>query len=274
MVITASAQPRVEGEIRGLSSAEAATRLLRHGPNELPVQPPRPAWRLLLAQMTHFFAVLLWTAGALALAAGMPQLGVAIFIIILINGLFAFVQEHRAERAAERLRDLMPNRVTVLRDGFPHVVGARELVVGDAVLLSAGDRICADLRLLRANRLAIDTSSLTGESVPASPDRGAPLFAGTFAVDGEGFAEVVAVGEKTRLAGLARLTRASHRPPSPLARELNHVVRVVAAIALGVGATFFGIALLVGLPPRDGFLFAIGVTVALVRLGGSQAFPA
>ena len=217
--------------------------------------------------MTHFFALLLWSAGLLAFVAGMPQLGAAIFIIIVINGLFAFFQEHRAERAAERLRDLLPKRAMVVRDGQPRAVDARELVVGDVVQLSAGDRICADLRGLQANRLSIDTSSLTGESLPSSVEPGAPLFAGTFCVDGEGLAEVVAVGTKTRLAGLAHLTRASHRPLSPLARELNHVVRIVATIALAIGATFFGIALLLGLPLRDGFLFAIGVTVALVPEG-------
>jgi P-type E1-E2 ATPase len=217
--------------------------------------------------MSHFFAVLLWAAGVLALVAGMPELGLAIFVIVVINGMFAFAQEYRAERAAERLRDLMPKRATVLRDGVPHLVNARQLVLGDVVLLSAGDRLCADLRVLQANRLAIDTSSLTGESVPAIVEPEATLFAGTFAVDGEGLAEVVAVAGATRLAGLARLTRASHRPPSPLARELNRVVRVIACIALGIGAMFFGLSLLVGLPPRDGFLFAIGVTVALVPEG-------
>jgi calcium-translocating P-type ATPase len=267
MSLAASAPSSTDAVVNGLSSAEAAARLQRDGPNELPVRRPPPAWRLLLAQMTHFFAVLLWTAGILALIAGLPELGIAIFIIIVVNALFAFAQEYRAERAAERLRDLMPKRATVLRDGAPRLVDARDLVVGDVILLSAGDRICADLRLLHADSLRIDTSSLTGESVPTAADVGAPLFAGTFAVDGEGLAEVVGVAGATRLASLARLTRTSHRPPSPLARELNHVVRVIAAIALGVGASFFGVALLVGLQPRDGFLFAIGVTVALVPEG-------
>jgi calcium-translocating P-type ATPase len=197
----------------------------------------------------------------------MPQLGIAICIIIVINGAFAFVQERRAERAAERLRDLMPKRATVLRDGAPRLIDATELVLGDVVLLSAGDRVCADLRVLDANKLSIDTSTLTGESVPVDVDTGTALFAGTFAVDGEGTAEVVATGASTRLAGLARLTRAAHRPRSPLAHELDRVVRIVGLLAICVGALFFGIALLLGVRPADGFLFAIGVTVALVPEG-------
>lgn len=257
---------RAEG-LAGLTSAEAQRRLARDGPNALPSQRPPAAWRLLLAQMAHFFALLLWAAGALAFLAGMPQLGFAIFAIILINGAFAYVQEHRAERAAQRLRELMPKFATVIRDGTASQVSADELVVGDVVLLTAGDRVCADLRLLQSDRLSVDTSSLTGESIPSNVEAGAPLFAGTFAVDGEGLSEVVAVGGATRLAGLAQLTRAGQRPLSPLARELNRVVRIIATIALGVGALFFGTAVLLGFTPADGFLFAIGVTVALVPEG-------
>jgi calcium-translocating P-type ATPase len=222
---------------------------------------------LLLAQMAHFFALLLWAAGGLALVAGMPQLGIAIFAIILINGAFAYLQEHRAERAAQRLRELMPTFATVIRDGTPSQIAAEDLVVGDLVLLNAGDRVCADLRLVQSDRLSVDTSTLTGESVPSTLEARAPVFAGTFAVDGEGLAEVVAVGAATRLAGLAQLTRAGQRPVSPLARELNRVVRIVAMIAVGVGALFFGTSVLLGFAPADGFLFAIGVTVALVPEG-------
>jgi magnesium-transporting ATPase (P-type) len=117
---------------RGLTASEVASRLRHDGPNALPVSPPPPAWRLLLAQMVHFFALLLWIAGGLAFVAGMPQLGVAIFIVVVINGLFAYAQEYRAER----LRDLLPRKATVVRDGRTIEVDAKELVVGDLVLLA------------------------------------------------------------------------------------------------------------------------------------------
>jgi calcium-translocating P-type ATPase len=217
--------------------------------------------------MTHFFAAMLWIAGILAFVAGMPQLGVAIFVIVVINAVFAFVQEHRAERAAERLRDLLPRWVTVLRDGSPREVDAAELVVDDVVLLAAGDRVSADLQLLEARGLTIDASTLTGESEPVRLGGGETAFAGTFVVEGEARGVVTATGGATRLAGIARLTRAGHRPASPLARELSRVVRIIAMIAIGVGVAFFGIAVSLGLPPADGFLFAIGVTVALVPEG-------
>jgi magnesium-transporting ATPase (P-type) len=217
--------------------------------------------------MTHFFAVMLWVAGSLAFVAGLPELAVAIYVVVLVNGAFAWVQEHRADRAADRLRDLLPVRATVVRDGVVGDVDATELVVGDVVHLEAGDRVSADLTLFESHELAMDTSMLTGESAAARPDDGDTLHAGTFVIEGEAAAEVAATGASTRLADIARLTQAGHRPPSPLARELDRVVRIVARMAVLVGAAFFGIALLVGTSATDGFLFAVGVTVALVPEG-------
>ncbi len=187
--------------------------------------------------------------------------------MIVVNGVFAFVQESRAEHAAERLRDLLPRRAVVLRDGRPVDIDAAELVVDDVVMLNAGDRVSADLRVIRAHALRMDTSLLTGESVPVEIDDGGQLFAGTFVIEGEASAVVDATGTSTRLAAIATLTQTGRRPRSPLAHELDRVVRTVAAIAVGVGFAFFGIALAVGSPASDGFLFAIGVTVALVPEG-------
>ncbi|MGQ0432470.1 MAG: cation-translocating P-type ATPase [Microthrixaceae bacterium] len=254
-------------DAQGLSAADAEVRLARDGPNVLPSPRPPSAWRQLAAQMGHFFALMLWVAGALAFVAGLPQLGVAIFIVVVVNGVFAFVQESRAEHAAERLRDLLPRRATVLRDGTPTEVDAADLVLGDVVLLSAGDRVSADLRVTEAHALVVDASLLTGESVPVTATTDEELFAGTFAVGGEARAIVTATGAATRLGAIAQLTRVGRRPRSPLARELDRVVRTVATIAVGVGGAFFGVALALGSPPSDGFLFAIGVTVALVPEG-------
>jgi len=255
--------PPSEGA-RGLTRQEAEERLRRDGPNILPAPAGPPAWRQLLGQMVHFFALLLWVAGGLAFLAGMPALGVAIFVVIVINGVVAFIQEYRAERAARRLRELLPRRAKVIRDGQEVEIEARDLVRGDVVLLGPGDRVSADIRLVDAQALQVNTAALTGESAPTAAEAGAEVYAGSFITEGEGRATVIATGDRTRLAGIARLTRAGERPRSPLARELHRVVRIIAAIALGIGIAFFGVALLVGIPPSDGFIFAIGVTVALV----------
>jgi magnesium-transporting ATPase (P-type) len=255
------------GVLEGLSESEARQRLAAAGPNRLPTVRPPAAWRRLVAQLVHFFAVMLWVASALAFVAGLPELGVAIALVVVINGCFAFAQETRAERAAARLNDLMPRRATVVRDGVPRDIPAQDLVVGDVVLLGAGDRVCADLSAAATAGLEVDTSTLTGESIPTVVEPGELLHAGTFVVEGEATTVVTATGADTRLAAIARLTTARARPRGPLAKELDHIVRLISLIALGIGASFFAVALLVGTPATDGFLFAIGVTVALVPEG-------
>ena len=259
--------PSTPFESAGLSLEEVELRRKHYGPNLLSCRPHLPLWRRLQSQLIHFFAVMLWIAGGLAILAGMPQLGYAIFIVIVLNGLFSFLQEYRAEKAGERLRDLLPQRVMVRREGKIQSIDALELVPGDVVVLNAGDRISADMRLTIVHGLSIDTSTLTGESVPTSPETGENIFAGTFAVEGEATGIVTTTGNSTRLAQIAQMTVVGRRPPSPLALELDRLVRIIALVAVAVGSTFLVIALLVGIRLSDGFLFAIGVTVALVPEG-------
>lgn len=247
----------------GLTTAAADELRAGHGPNRLPA-PVRPsAPRRLLAELTHFFALMLWVAGGLALLAGLPALGVAIFAVVVLNAVFAFVQQARADRAADRLRALLPTRVTVWRDGRRTIIEAEDVVVGDVLLLESGDRVPADAQVMSANRALVDSSMLTGESGAGAVAVGEGLFAGTFVVEGEARAVVTAVGERTRLAGIARLTT-TPTVATPLTQGLRGVVRLISLIALGVGGSFFVVSLLLGNPLRDGFVLAIGVTVALV----------
>lgn len=252
---------------RGLTAAEAAARLESEGPNELPPA-HRGTWPgRLLGQLTHVFALMLWAAAALALAAGMPELAVAVVAVVLINGVFAFVQENRAEHAAHQLRLMLPASARVRRDGDEVAVAVREVVRGDVVLLEAGERVPADLHALAQDGLSVDESLLTGESVPAHPQAGARLMSGTVVLEGEATTVVEVTGPRTRLAGITELTEHTVRRPSQLTRQLHHVVNVVSVLAVGAGVVLFGAAVLLGLPPAEGFLFGLGVTVALVPEG-------
>lgn len=217
--------------------------------------------------MVHFFALLFWAAAVLAFVAGLPQLGIAIIAVVVLNGLFAFAQEERAQHAAEGLRRMLPRLITVLRDGVPKEISADELVVDDVVILSEGDRIAADATVLSAYGLAVDTSAMTGESVPEHPATGDAVYAGCFVVEGEARAHVVATGGHTRLAGIANLVSPNAYTQTPLRRELTRMSRAIAIGAISVGFAFFCVASLVGMPPSDGFLFAVGVTVAVVPEG-------
>jgi magnesium-transporting ATPase (P-type) len=248
----------------GLTSTEAARRLHEFGPNELPESTGTPVWRQLFVQLTHFFAAMLWVAGVLAIIGGLPELGVAIFIVIVVNALFAFGQEYRAEQAAARLKNLLPLQVMAVRDGSPLLIDADGVVPGDLVVLTDGVRVPADMICVESHGLLVDTSTLTGESVPESIGDGDGLHAGTFVVEGEGLAIVEATGASTEFARIAVLTQDTVRPDTPLTRELHHLVRTIALIAVGVGGGFFVLTLFLDTPASDGFVFAIGITVALV----------
>jgi len=154
--------------LTGLTGAEVALRRERDGPNTVPAPRRTPAWRHLLAQMTHFFAAMLWVAAVLALLAGMASLAVAIVIIVILNGLFAFAQEHKADRAAAELHSMMPTSARVRRDGETITVDAADLVCDDVVLVEAGDRIGADLLISDSHDLSVDESMLTGRASPSS----------------------------------------------------------------------------------------------------------
>jgi potassium/sodium efflux P-type ATPase len=264
----------------GLTTDEAAARLSRIGANEIP-RPSGPSLaQEVVAQLFHFFALMLWAAAVLAFVAGMPQLGIAIVVVILVNGAFSFAQEYRAERAVRALAALLPDIALVRRDGRLRHLAAADLVPGDLVILREGDRISADARVVRSDELKVDMSTLTGESKPVgrepTPPADAPsdpleasdlVFAGTFVTSGSGIAAVAATGAQTRLGQISQLTARVVRRPTPLRIQLNRAVRVIAGLAVGTGVTLFGVAFALGMTPRDGFLFSIGVIVALVPEG-------
>lgn len=292
----------LESAPQGLAEAEAQQRLARFGPNELPEPAQRPLWLRFTDQLTHFMALLLWVAGILAFISHTPALGWAIWAVILINALFSFWQEFRAERALAALKNVLPNLVRVYRGGELVQLPARELVRGDVVQLEEGDCIPADARLVTAESLYLDISVLTGESLPvarnaypvrqrvALPVRGGqPLerpgeqpqvekanpaeisnlvLAGATVASGRGLAVVYATGTHTEFGQVARITTEVVREPSTLEVQVNHIVRVITAIALSMGVLIFTLtSLLVGMEIRESFIFAIGIIVALVPEG-------
>ncbi len=248
----------------GLTTEEATARLDSFGPNTLPIRSGPAVWRQLLAQFVHFFAILLWVAGGLAFVAELPELGIAIFGVIVLNGIFAFIQEHRAEKAGQRLREMVPRRATVIRDGLHREIDSESLVPGDLVVLSGGDRVGADMSVVEAHSLKIDESILTGESVPADKDVDDHLYSGTFIAEGEGLAVVDATAATTRLASIAALTTQVRRHATPLSREIRRLVRTTSFIAVGVGLVFIVASAALGFDFESGLVFGIGVMVALV----------
>ncbi|WP_353988152.1 cation-translocating P-type ATPase [Ruicaihuangia caeni] len=255
------------GAAEGLASAVARQRLSVDGPNTLPALRRPSALRSLARQFTHLMALLLWAAAGMALLSGTPALAIAIVTVIVLNAVFAFWQEHRADRSLDRLASLMPASARVVRDGRPVTIDAAELVRDDMLLLSAGDRIPADAVIVGSEGLRVDESMVTGESLAVDRGEGQPLIAATFVVQGLARAKVTATGSATQLAGIAALARSTRRPPSPLTRELNRVVRIIALVAVLTGTGLAAMGLTLGLAGAEAFLFGVGVAVALIPEG-------
>jgi magnesium-transporting ATPase (P-type) len=249
----------------GLSSKEAARRLAETGANAITEAKGPSHVREFVAKLVHLFALLLWAGALLAFVGGLPELSAAIVIVILVNAVFAFVQEYRAERAVAALRRMLPPRSRVRRDGEAIEIASEQVVPGDVLLLAPGDRVAADADVLVMSDLRVDESTLTGEAYPIEPDE--QVFAGTFVTAGAGEALVTATGMATRFGRIAELAQQTRRERSPLERELDRVTRLVGALSIGVGTLFFVVAGLVGMSLSDRFVFAIGVMVALVPEG-------
>ena len=265
----------------GLDTQEAQDRQGRYGKNLIESGKKRSPILSFLANFTHLMAVLLWVAGIIAFAAGLPELGVAVWLVNIINGVFSFWQEHRASQATEALKKMLPAYATVIRDGTQQKILAEDLVPGDVMLLAEGDKISADARVIQSSDLQVNQSTLNGESTPSRKTSDAVLeeglsaaeipnlvFAGTSVSEGNGRAVVFRIGMDTEFGKIARLTQNMEPAESPLTRELNRLTKQVTIFAMCMGIAFFALSLFVVKEPfASSFIFALGMVVAFIPEG-------
>jgi len=267
----------------GLDAAEAADRLASSGPNELAAARRASPWRLLLDQFRNVLILILLGATALSFALGHGVESIVIAVIVLFAVGLGFVQEYRAERAIEALRELAAPTAHVLRDGHEAEAPARDLVPGDIVLLRAGDRIPADARVLEEANLTTDEAALTGESLPVTKRAGPPtdpaaavgdrvtmVHAGTAVSYGRGRAVVVATGMATEFGRIAELLADVDQARTPLQQNLDRVGSILARAAGVVVLLVVALGLLRGQPWLEMLLFGIALAVAVVP----EALPA
>ena len=266
---------------KGLGQEEATARLERFGENVLTAKKPIPMWRRFGAHLVNMFAILLWVASALSFASDQAALGWAIILVILINAVFAFVQEYRAEKAIEALRNMLPPKAKVIRDGQMHEIEARTLVPGDVMVVEEGDLISADARLVYSAELRVDNSALTGEvdpvirradvtivGPPSVTDVESFIFTGSTAVLGAGRAVVYATGMSTEFGKIAGLTQSVAERLSPLQKNIAKLSQLISIIAVCLGIFFFAISkIFVGMQTLGAVVFAIGIIVANVPEG-------
>ena len=267
-----------ETKSQGLEQAEAATRLLRYGPNRLPERPPRPWWNILLSQFRSPLIYILGMAAGVSLLIGEMKDAGFIVLVLVINATIGGYQEWRAEQSCHALRKFLQIRSAVLRDGEVVEINAQEIVPGDVVWLESGNRVPADVRLMSATGLEIDESLLTGESLAVLKDaqwtsqEAIPLadrrnmaYAGSIVTRGRAKGLVVATGTKTSIGELALDVLGGIEGKAPLLVRMESFTRfialavLIAAAVLGFIGVWFG-----NYTVSEMFLFAVALAVSAI----------
>ncbi|WP_411034859.1 HAD-IC family P-type ATPase [Shinella sp. BYT-45] len=264
----------------GLAHEEVARRLDRHGPNRLPAAARTHPVLRFLAQFNNALIYFLLSAALAAMVLGHIVDGVVIVIVVVVNAVVGFIQEGKAERALDAIRDMIAPHTVVVREGERHTVDAREIVPGDIVVLEAGDKVPADIRLLRARGLTADEAILTGESVPAEKreeavpagtalgDRLPILHSGTLITTGQGHGVVVATGSRTEIGRIANLIGNVQTLTTPLLRQINEFGRLFTWFAIGTAAVLFVFAILArGYDWLDALMVVVALAVGVVPEG-------
>ncbi|HNO31638.1 MAG TPA: cation-translocating P-type ATPase, partial [Anaerolineales bacterium] len=283
MFAIAEAFEKLESQPDGLSRSEVAERMAKYGPNELQAARRVSPWEILLEQFKNVLILILLGATAISLFLGHGIESIVIAIIVLFAVALGFVQEYRAERAIEALKQMAAPTATVLRDREEIKVPAKDLVPGDVVILHTGDRVPADARLLEAINLQVEEAALTGESVPVEKhikeldkedlsigDRKNLVYAGTAVTYGRGRALVVATGMQTEFGKIARMLQDVESSRTPLQQNLDKVGTALARAAFVVVAIIVALGLFRGQPFIEMLIFGIALAVAVVP----EALPA
>lgn len=270
----------LDSRLEGLSENEARARLARFGPNRLPEPPRKGPLARFLAQFHNLLIYVLLAAAVLSLIFDHPIDAAVILGVVVINAIVGFIQEGKAEAALAAIKSMIDPKATVIRDGRRLTLPADLVVPGDVVFIEAGDRVPADLRLVRAKNLKIDEAILTGESVPvekqvepvapdsALGDRPSMAFSGTFVVAGQGVGVVVATGAQSELGRIGALLGRVERLETPLLRQMAGFARTLTVAILAIAALAFFLAWSVqGYPLDLAFMAVVGLAVAAIPEG-------
>jgi magnesium-transporting ATPase (P-type) len=270
---------KLQSDRAGLGPLEARKRLEVLGPNVLQRGEGESPLVLLWRQINSPLIWVLIAAAALAVVMGKVIDGLVVFGVVALNTLIGFVQEFRAGRAIDALIDMVPDTATVLRSGKRQSIAATEIVPGDVILLQAGDKVPADLRLISVRNLQIEEAALTGESVAGAKqvdavesgaalgDRKSMAYGGTLVATGIGTGVVVATASATELGRISALLREATELQTPLTRQLASVAKWLTVAIVAVSLLLMIVGLARGYPLVEAFLAAITLAVAAIPEG-------
>ncbi|TLS35274.1 calcium-transporting P-type ATPase, PMR1-type [Pseudalkalibacillus caeni] len=264
----------------GLTEDEVQKRRQKTGFNEIEEAERPSGWIIFLSQFKDFMVVVLLAATLISGLLGEYLDAIAIILIILMNGFLGFLQERKAEKSLQALKELSAPKMRVLRNGNWKQIQAKEAVIGDIVRIESGDRIGADLRLISEDSLYIEESALTGESVPVNK-RVEPLasgelgigdqeniaFMGTLVTQGKGKGIVIGTGMKTEMGKIAHLIQSAETMATPLQRRLEQLGKVLIAAALALTALVVILGIIQGRNVYDMFLAGVSLAVAAIPEG-------
>ncbi|MBV8439785.1 MAG: HAD-IC family P-type ATPase [Hyphomicrobiales bacterium] len=267
-------------EKKGVDSAEASNRLKKYGPNRLPEGKKRGPLMRFLAQFNNVLVYILLGAAFTKLMLSLWLDAAIIFAVVVLNALLSFMQEGRAEKALDSIRNMLSAEARAIRDGETRMIAAEGLVPGDLVLLESGDKIPADLRLLDAKNLRTEEAALTGESAPADKDtrplsanatvgdRENTAFSGTMVVSGRGTGVVVATGSQTELGRINQLLAGVSPLETPLLRQIKKFGYVITAIIAVISVAIFAYGHWLGhMDFVELFQAVVGIAVSLIPEG-------
>ena len=261
----------------GLSQREAEKNRLEYGDNLLESKGHVNPVKIFFSQFQDLMTLILLCSTGISVLMGEKMEAITIVAIVLLNAILGFLQEYRTERSLEKLNALAAPTATVIRDGQSKTIPAREVTLGDLVVLKAGDRVPADCRILENNELMFDESLLTGESVPVekgttdyrTDDMGEHVCAymGTIVSRGHGRAMVYAIGEETRMGEIAVMLDSIDQEQTPLQQKLDQLGRIIAVDCLLICAVVAGVGILRGEPVLDMLITGISLAVAAIPEG-------
>lgn len=257
----------IDESIKGLTTEEVISSREKYGKNTIEAERKKSALSVLISQYQNVMTYVLILATIFSFVAGEPLDGAFVLIVLLVNGLFGFVQEYRAEKTLQKLKNLVVPLAKVIRNGNEEEIQASDIVPGDILVVREGDRVSADGKLLTSVPIEVDESILTGESMSVDKEPGDYIYSGTFVVQGRGYMEVSSIGLQTKLGQVAQELEGIEKPKTPLTNNLDKLGKKLVILTAVLCFLIVPIGILQARDVKELMLTVVSLAVAVIPTG-------